>query len=189
MLFEKIHLEDDEKIIIIVRKHWFFLFSKSTAVILAAFAPIVAWFVITNYLGSSAITSALDLTAYTKHFFFLQTVWLLLSWISLAHIWTDYYLDLWAVTDRRIIAIDQVSLFRRQTGSFRLEKLQDMNIEINGIIPTMLHYGSIEAQTASGSEEEFQARYIPKPRELKSVILRAADERMKVQNGNGQQNT
>jgi hypothetical protein len=98
--------------------------------------------------------------------------------MTLAYIWTDHYLDIWVITDRRIIAINQVTLFRRQIGSFRLEKLQDMNIEINGFIATMLHFGSIEAQTASGSEEEFQSRYMPNPRELKAVILEAADKRI-----------
>lgn len=99
--------------------------------------------------------------------------------MTLAYIWTDQYLDVWVITDRRIVAIDQKRLFVRNIGSFRLERLQDMNIEIPGFLATMFDYGNIEAQTASGSEEEFSARYLPKPREIKAVILEAADLRMR----------
>ena len=189
MLFEKIHLEEDEKIIIIVRKHWFRLFYRCAGVITTALLPLIGWIIVTNVLDSASATITIDYDQYNKHFLYIYTLWLLINWMSLAYIWTDHYLDIWCITDRRIIAINQVSLFRRQTGSFRLEKLQDMNIEINGFIATMLHFGSIEAQTASGSEEEFQVRYMPRPRELKAIILSAADARMKMQHGIGLQDT
>ena len=83
------------------------------------------------------------------------------------------------MTDRRIISIDQKSLFVRSIGSFRLERLQDMNIEIPGVLATMFNYGNIEAQTASGSEEEFQVHGLPDPRGIKAIILKAADTRMR----------
>lgn len=178
MLFEKIQLEADEKIITTVRKHWFFLFSRTCGVLMTALLPLVGWILVSQFLQSDTIATTINIAPYTKHFSYLFLLWLLINWMSLAYIWTDHYLDTWTITDRRIIAVDQVSLFRRRTGSFRLEKLQDMNIEINGFIATILNFGIIEAQTASGSEEEFRANFIPKPQELKAIILRAADGRM-----------
>lgn len=180
MLFEKIHLEPDEHIITIVRKHWFFLASNMLVILIGMIVPLLAWISI-FFIDNTSVLYPLrqSLIPYQPYLQFTYALWLIITWMSLAHIWTNYYLDLWAVTDRRIIAINQLGLFRRQVGSFRLEKLQDMNIEINGFIATMLDYGSIEAQTASGSEEEFQASFIPKPREVKSLILTAADNRLK----------
>lgn len=186
MLFEKIHLEEDEKIIKIVHKHWFILFTRSVGIILTGMLPIVTWFFISTSNSSLEVMN-LDLDKYISHFVFFYSLWLLLCWMSLAYIWTDYYLDIWAVTDRRIILIEQVTLFRRNIGSFRLEKLQDMNIEINGIIATLLHYGTVEAQTASASDEEFREDFIPHPRELKAIIMEAADKRMTIQNNYNKQ--
>lgn len=178
MLFEKIKLEEDEQILLLVRRHWFVLLIRVLQVIAPAFFPIV----LITIASASPFTQAYidDLfREYGNAVLFAGSFWLLFHWMALAYVWTDHYLDLWVITDRRIIAIDQKKLFVRNVGSFRLERLQDMNIEIPGFLATVLDYGNIEAQTASGSEEEFQARNLPKPREIKSLILEVADQRLK----------
>lgn len=177
MLFEKIHLEADEKLLKVVRKHWFYLFIRSFWIISSALLPLLAWL----FLVYADLSLDWRLGQYGLYFTYCYSIWLLFHWMALAHVYTDYHLDIWAVTDRRIIVIEQVAFFKRHNGSFRLEKLQDMNVEIDGILATLLHYGTIEAQTASGSEEEFRENYIPRPRELKSLILAAADKRLERQ--------
>lgn len=159
----------------LVRKHWFHLFARSLSIGFTAVLPLVMGVFLEKLLGTSV---SLLIDAYRPELTFFYAWWLLIHWMMLAYVWTDQYLDIWAITDRRIIRVDQVRLFHRQTGSFRLERLQDMNVEINGIIATLLDFGTIEAQTASGSEKEFRAPYIPKPRELKALILKEADRRM-----------
>jgi hypothetical protein len=180
MLFEKIKLESDEKIIKIVRKHWFIVFSQGISIAIGALAPLVGWVIISTTSEQSTLTIPIEVAAYSTYFIFFYTFWLLLSWMTFVHMWTLHHLDVWVVTTRRIIVIDQVSLFRRKIGSFRLEKLQDVNIEIDGIIATFLSYGTVEAETASGGhDKEFRTKYLPHPSELKSVILEAADVLMK----------
>ncbi|MFT7507035.1 MAG: hypothetical protein ACI92I_000173 [Acidimicrobiales bacterium] len=183
MLFEKIQLEDDEKVIKTVHKHWYTIFSTSVGLIITVLAPLAGVILIENLYSSYIPTTNLHLSDYVTYFVFLYSLWLLLHWMLFAHVWTTYYLDIWVITDRRVIVIDQVSLFRRHIGSFRLEKLQDVNIEINGIIATFLDYGVIEAETASGGHDtEFRTKNLPHPREIKSIILQAADVRMNHQN-------
>lgn len=182
MLFEKIKLEEDEQMLLVVRRHWFVFLTKIVGVLVTAIAPI---FIVTG-LSLSAFTAPYTDFAFSNYgneIWFVASLWFLIHWMILAYLWTDQYLDLWVVTDRRIIAIDQRRLFVRNIGSFRLERLQDMNIEIPGFLATVFDYGSIEAQTASGSEDEFSARFLPKPREIKSVILEAADLRMREMSG------
>ncbi len=173
MIFEKIELEEDEQIVAVIRRHWFYVFKQVFFVFVLMLLPLLLPFMTQSFLVSSE-----QLSLYTPHLFFLYAFWLLILWMMLAMIWTDHYLDIWAITNRRIIKIDQVSLFRRQTGSFRLEKLQDLNVEINGIIATLLDYGTIHAQTASGKDDEFTASYLPKPQEIKALILKASDARI-----------
>lgn len=176
MLTEKIQLDSDEEILTQVRKHWFILFTKSFGLFLAALAPLFLFFILST-IGSGNLSAGI-LEKSIVIGVFAYTVWLLILWMALFNVWTNYYLDIWTITNKRLIAIDQKRLFHRSVGSFRLERLQDMNVDINGIIPTLLDFGTLEAQTAAGSEEEFKADGLPKPRELKALILRATDDRM-----------
>jgi hypothetical protein len=81
----------------------------------------------------------------------------------------------WTITDRRIIAVDQRGFFRRFIASFRYERLQDINVEINGFIETMLDFGDIHAQTA-GHDVTFRIGDVPDPRGVKALILQATDD-------------
>lgn len=183
MLVEQIKLENDEKIIKIVRKHWFILFKYIVGDLLLTLLPIIGYFVITKVISGLPINDFVSMNSFSEFtgtIWFFYLVWVLLMWIHFTNHITDYYLDLWVITDRRIVAIDQRGFFRRFLSSFRLERLQDMNIEIKGIIPTLLNYGTIEAQTAGGSNEEFKTANMPDPRGLKALIIRQADERQKI---------
>ena len=180
MLYEKIKLEDDEKVITVIRKHWWVIFLHVFSITVIIWFPLFGFFVITRVdLPLMAIDIPAVLSGYQVHLFFLYTVWIFINWIILFNLWTDYYLDLWVVTTKRVIAIDQRGLFSRFVGSFRLDRLQDINIEINGIIPTFLNFGTIEAQTAGDSNQEFRTHNMPDPRGLKALIVKAADERQR----------
>lgn len=177
MVFEKMNLEENESILAIVRRHWFFLFKQALFAIFMMILPLIGALVATSFFTQST-TLLLD---YLPHLLFLYAFWLLINWMILASVWTDHYLDIWVITNRRIININQAGLFRRQIGTFRLERLQDLNVEIDGIIETLLDFGTIHAETASGSLEEFKAQHLPHPRELKSLILQAAEKRMELE--------
>ena len=180
MLLERIKLEDDEKMIVVVRKHWWIIFTQTVFVVLLALAPLLLQQLIIFSGIFETLFTATDLraflTTYAAETWFLYTAWLLILLMILANFWTDFYLDLWAITNRRVVLVDQRGFFRRFISSFRLERLQDMNIEVNGVIATLLDYGTIEAQTAGGSNEEFISKYMPKPRDIKATIVRAADD-------------
>jgi uncharacterized membrane protein YdbT with pleckstrin-like domain len=105
----------------------------------------------------------------------LYAGWLIFIWMALFGVWTNYYLDVWTVTNKRLITVDQRGLFHRDTGSFRLERLQDINVNVRGILATLLKFGDLEAETAS-SDKNFVARGIPDPQGLKALILKASDD-------------
>lgn len=174
MRLEKIILEPDEKVLIQTRKHWFILFAQLISVLLAAIFPPI-FLLIYSLLPTSA---GFGLQEYFSAPFILglYSAWLLILWMMLFGIWTNYYLDVWTITSKRLIVIDQREFFNRTTGSFRLERLQDVNVEINGMIATFLDFGTLEAVTAGGNQEEFRASGLPSPRELKALILEAADQ-------------
>jgi len=180
MLFEKIKLEDDEEMIEVVRKHWWIITLETIIIAIFALLPImIIWFLFSLQPFGTLLpydNFSEFLNQNRPEFIFLYSFWILIQWILLANFWTDYYLDLWAITTRRVVLVDQRGFFRRFISSFRLERLQDMNIEVNGVLATILDYGTIEAQTAGASNEEFISHQMPKPRDIKATIVQAADK-------------
>lgn len=175
MLFERIQLESEEKILRVVRKHWWIICTRVASALCIALLPLLLVVLIEVFLRVPELSTFIE--TYTSELLLLYTFWLLGCWMFIANAATDYYLDLWAITNRRIVAIEQTGFFKRRLSSFRLERLQDMNITVTGIIPTLLNFGTIEAQTAGGSNEEFTTAHMPDPRGLKALIIHAADVR------------
>ncbi len=178
MLYERIKLESDEEILRIVRKHWWIITTRVAAAVCSMLFPLLLFGIGHTLLAETSPGRAFT-SGYTLELWFAYLGWVLIHTMAIANFWTDHYLDLWAITNRRIVAIEQMGFFRRFLSSFRLERLQDMNISVTGIIPTLLNYGRIEAQTAGGSNEEFATNNMPDPRGLKALIIRAADERQR----------
>jgi len=176
MLFEKIHLEDDEEVIKVVRKHWFIIVAELFGVVLMTFIPFLVLVVFVVFPEMVQIKN-MSASHVIPLFTFFTSLWLILSIMMGYMIWTHYYLDLWVITNKRIIMIDQLHFFNRTVSSFRLERLQDLKVSINGIIGTFLNFGSIRAQTASTAENNFAMNGLPDPRGLLSLMQKLADNR------------
>jgi hypothetical protein len=177
MLFEKIQLEPDEKVLKMVRKHWFVIMAELFGTFVMLLIP---FFILTGLLIFPDTLAAFDisLTKYTAVIAFVMAGWLVFTLLAGFTIWTHYYLDLWIITDRRIILIDQIRFFNRNVSIFRLERLQDIEFSIKGLIPTFFNFGTLNAQTASHFESNFRSAGLPDPRELQAVIQKATDARL-----------
>ena len=177
MLYDKVQLESDEAVLKVVRKHWFVIVTELIGVAIAALTPVL----LLIGLGSQVANLAelgIVLTLNGALIIFGLAAWVLFSIMAGFAIWTHYYLDLWIVTDRRIISIDQIHFFNRNVAIFRLERLQDIEYKINGILPTFLNFGTISAQTAGHHDHNFKATGMPDPRGLQSLIQSAMDQRL-----------
>ncbi len=178
MLFEKIQLEKTEAILKIVRRHWFIIVSELFAVVIASvlpFAIIIALVLLPQDLQFVNLVDPIVM----KGLIFGISAWLLFTVMVGFMLWTNYYLDTWIVTDRRIIYIDQRSFFDRNVSMFRLERLQDIEIRTKGIIQHFLNFGTISAQTAGSTENNFISTGLPDPRGLQATIQRATDARLR----------
>ncbi len=103
-----IKIGKNEKILLEVRRHWFILFSKTLFLVFLLVLPI-GIIIAFNMLGiSNLVTIAGDGTFVS---IILTSVWLLFIWITFFVIWTDYYLDILIITDKRVIDIEQQGLF------------------------------------------------------------------------------
>lgn len=87
----------------------------------------------------------------------------------------DYYLDLWIVTNDRIIDMEQHGLFRRTTTELDLFRIQDVSANIAGVFGTLFNYGDVTVKTAS-SNLNIVFRNVPNPNTIREDLIRLADE-------------
>ena len=146
-----IKLEEGEKLVLEGRKHWFIAFINIFGFFLSALIPPAIVFMSKKWDFTAEIVNfGGDKLIYSAYFFCF--VWVLFMWMFLFINLTKYYLDVWYVTSKRLIDIDQKLLFYRDEAVLRLENIQDVAIASKGIIQTLLSFGSIRVQT-SGEEE------------------------------------
>jgi uncharacterized membrane protein YdbT with pleckstrin-like domain len=108
---------------------------------------------------------------------FFVTAWLLIVWMIGWDMFTDYYLDVLIITDKRIFDIEQYGLFRRRSSAFRLDRIQNVSVNVHGIIQTLLDFGTIRLETA-GEHEDFVAPFIGQPYDVKKFISSLQDGEM-----------
>lgn len=87
----------------------------------------------------------------------------------------DYYLDMWIVTNDRILDIEQHGLFNRVTTELDLYRIQDVTAHIKGVLGTLLRYGDIIISTAS-TNTSIIFRSIKNPDQLREHLIQLADE-------------
>jgi len=171
-----LHLQEGEHIDIKAHKHWFLLFRDSFGIFIIYLLPFIVWKFLASQPGLSPVYLSTPING--SLLVFLSSAWTLLIWAKFFAIWTDYYLDIWIVTSNRIINIDQRGLFNREVSTLRIERIQDVTYEINGIIATVLGFGDVHVQTA-GETDEFLIKGIKNPEYIKKKILGHIDTKTK----------
>ncbi len=164
-----IQLEHNEHIVAIIRKHWFSIIIELVMMGFVALLPVFAYPFLKPFLFADITTQAFYVLLYL-YFVYVLAIWII-AFIS----WTDYYLDMWIVTNKRIVDIEQKSLFYREISSLRLERIQDVKVQVQGFLDTFLKMGTIYVQTA-GVEQEFKIPFAADPIEVKEVIMKAYTE-------------
>ncbi len=139
-----IELNQDEKIVKIVRKHWIAIIGHIVSFICMLLLPLLLFFAIVFITN---ITFQ-EISIFLPILLFAYSIWLLFGWAFLFYAWTNYYLDV-MITTLRIFVIDQKELFSRQISSFTFDKIHDLTIDINGILATFLKFGKVTLETAA----------------------------------------
>ena len=110
MLLDKIQLEPGEEVLATARKHWFVIVAELLVVAIAAIIPLLLSAGLVSMLDIIT-NSTVEIALNGRLISFGVAAWLLLALMSGFTIWTHYYLDLWLITDRRIISVDQIHFF------------------------------------------------------------------------------
>lgn len=105
----------------------------------------------------------------------LGGVYALSIWLFFYTAFINYFLDIWIVTNDRIIDIHQHGLFARTIAELDLFRVQDVTSEAKGFFATVFDYGNVYIQTA-GEKERFTFFNVPEPHKIREAIIQLADE-------------
>ncbi len=158
-----------EKIIKIVRRHWFNILQQYFVIFL---------FIALLIVGMQVLPLYLDFEENKTIFWFVGSTFSVIIWLYAFIVWIDYYFDVWIITDARIVNIEQKALFVRSVSELKFAKIQDIHTEVTGLIPTILNYGDVYIQTA-GTKERFLFRKVPDPYKLKGMIMNMQNKTIK----------
>ncbi len=164
-------LEAGEEIIKVAHRHWFLMLSFGFLLFFMAVAPIVIYvFLLTGTFYVIPAVLREYLIAHTHWGAFAYSIWIMSLWILFFIEWTDFYLDMWILTTDRVINVEQKGFFSREIITLRYHQVQDVTVEIHGIIPTWLKFGLIQIETA-GESRVIEMKNIQDPEFVKSLII------------------
>ena len=159
-----IQLDTGEEIVLVLRRHWFVILREFVAI------ACLLLFGILLYSFRFAAGDFIDPDIFLPLTSLLFSIFLLaLLAISFA-LWINYHLDVWIVTTKRIIDIEQRGLFNREVSEFLITNVQDITIRTPNFISTVLKFGNMTIQTSGA--QNFLVRDIPNAESAKEIILR-----------------
>ncbi len=166
-------LEPGEEVIREVRIHWFFFLGQLLPYVVLFFLP---------FAIPPALRLAPELAPYTAFGGWGDPIaraalgtWWLLIWSGAFNTFTRYFLNVWILTNDRIVDVFQKRFFNREVSSLFLNRVEDVTITTDGIMDSLLNIGTINVQTA-GTHERFAMDNVPEPQILRDLIMRHVAE-------------
>lgn len=165
----------DEDIIIVLRRHWLIFIIEFMPIVFGVVVIIAMHFFVINFMPEILLGNGKSILL------FVESLMAMILWLISFIFWIDYYFDVWIITDRRIVDIEQLGLFRRNVSELEHSKVQDVTTEIHGILPTLLKYGFVYVQTA-GKKTRFIFKQVPRPMMIRKMILQLQNRMIKDKN-------
>lgn len=135
-----------EKVEYILRRHWFTFLPKIILFLFLAVVPVLLYFMIqTLYptLFDHGVVFALGLV-FASAFYLSILVFFYTEFIV-------FYLDMWVVTNDRIVDVEQLGIFSRSISELDLFRIQDVTADVHGAFATLIDYGTVTIKTASNN--------------------------------------
>ncbi len=164
-LNELIHKKSYEHVVHVLRRHPITFVPKVALLIVLALVPLGLQFVFEGALPELVTeNNSRALLILLASFYYLSIL------VFFYAQFIDYYLDMWIVTNDRIVNVEQRGLFARTVAELDLYKIQDITSDVSGIIASIFDYGHVNIQTA-GAELRFNFIDVKTPHKLRKEII------------------
>lgn len=160
----------NEEVVHIIRRDMFVLLVKIFFSAVLVVLPALLFYVLVNFIYPYILENyiAYTILVLCTSFYYLF-VWLF-SFFS----FIDYYLDIWIITNERIIDVQQKGFFARTISEQRLYRIQDVTSDMTGFLPTVFKFGDVHVQTA-GAKTRFYFHQVPNPDDVRNEIISLAE--------------
>lgn len=160
----------DERIVMVLRHHWIVFAGHILLHVGFALLLPFMWGLLLTLFPQMDTSQTIVAIA-----FILTSSYYLALWVLFFNGFINYYLDMWVVTTKRIMDVEQHTLFRRTIAEQPLSRVQDITSDIHGVLATFLHYGDIVVQSA-GTKEKFIFHSLPHPELISRTILELVEQ-------------
>lgn len=129
--------ESEEKIILLLRRHFITNLGWIILGLIMIFAPLVLEeFPILEFLPERFQTVAV-------------LIWYLVTTAFIFEKFIDWFFNVYIITDERVIDVDFLNLIYREITDADIEKIQDVTVQMGGVVRSIFNYGNLLIQTAA----------------------------------------
>ena len=132
--------EKEEKIILLLRRHWITNVFWLLTVFSMTLMPLI--FAVWPVLHSLPV----------RYRIVTMIIWYLLILGLALEKFLCWFFNVFIITDERVIDVDFISLVYRQISQAKIDRIEDMTFKTGGLFQSIFNFGSVYIQTAG---EEF----------------------------------
>lgn len=147
-----------EEVLMVVKRHW------------------IVYVMLFIYFFSGVIV-----TFMIFFFFWLNTWWYMLNiilWLILSIIlyieWLNHELDMYVVTNNRVIGLEQIAFLNRAVTECNLWQIQEVNSKAKWLFANIFNYWTLSIQTA-GSKTTLKMEFCPDVMQTSRKVLNIVD--------------
>lgn len=160
-------LGSSEQVLMRLRQHWVIFARQAFIYLLFLALPFGLWWLQQRFLPELFLDSTSFMTIAME---LLMSAYLLFVLQAFFTAWVDYALDVWIITNQRVLNVVQSGLFHRTVSELDLGNIQDVSSNIKGVFSTMFNFGTITVETA-GEQDHFVFPNLPHPEQVAKKLL------------------
>lgn len=153
------NLREWEKVEMVIRRHWIVFVVLCSYVIIGLFINIVLysmfWFELWVNIFSLIYINGFIVFMYIE--------------------WINHELDMYVITNSRIIWIEQVGFLNREVSQCALNDVQEVNSKTKWFFANMLNYGDLTIQTAWNASN-FRMNFVPDSLSMSRKVLNMVED-------------
>lgn len=161
-VFDFSERDNDEKILVVARQHWF---------------TNIRWVIATIFMLSLSslfvyLPSLINLPP--AHVLVARLFWFLVTFAYAFEKFLSWYFNVYIITTKRVIDIDFNNLLSKKYSEAGIDQIQDVTSEVIGAFPTLFNYGNVLIQTAS-EVNELEFGRVANPEKIIKVLQELRD--------------
>lgn len=155
--------DEDEEIILVLRRHWITNLAWIFIALLMTIAP--------------AVFRSVPLLAYfpPSYQFIAVIFWYLITFAYAFEQFLSWYFNVCIITDERVVDIDFNNLLIKKFTDAKISMIQDVTSRVVGVGQTLFNYGTVLIQTAA-EIPEICFEKIPNPEKVVKVLQQLRQE-------------